>query len=131
MTTPLPLKIQSGYKAWSEVLIRERSGEHDFGSHWARLSLGQHWPNWRISWIEDTGELYAVDLSSEDQFIVIKTITAEAEVEKALAGWAYCIPDLDAIINQVVNGVKAPQPEPEPQEIVRPAFPDLADINLA
>ena len=39
---------------------RVRSVEVDFGVWW-RSSLGE-WPTWRISWVEDTGELIAVKL---------------------------------------------------------------------
>jgi hypothetical protein len=37
---------------------RRLSGEADYGVHW-RIG-GQHWPTWRVSYIEKTGELYAL-----------------------------------------------------------------------
>lgn len=40
---------------------RERSPELDFGVHWRD---GRNWPTYRVSWIQDTGEVYAYENNS-------------------------------------------------------------------
>lgn len=37
---------------------RRRSPEWDYGVHW-RTSADRPWPRWRVSWIVETGDLYA------------------------------------------------------------------------
>lgn len=69
---------------------RVRAVEVDFGAHW-RTEWGL--PTWRVSWVEDTGELIAVRLWSDPQgrspVHVIATGLAEIEdAEQLLAGWA-------------------------------------------
>jgi len=105
---------QTGYQDWSNTPARLRSGELDFGCHW-RLN-SQAFPVWRVSWIEDTGELYALELAGiglEDRFIVIGRFPDEEAVELAMSGWADCF-DLAAIITQAQGGTKLPPPAPAP-----------------
>ena len=84
--------IQTGYKEWIEEPKRQASAEVDFGVWW-KLSPG-HSPaipnffhlgtepvlvfsaesagRWRVSWIQDAGELYARHLApNSDYFIVL------------------------------------------------------------
>lgn len=65
---------------------RARSGEVDFGVWWTLP--GQRWPNWRVSWVRDTGEVYAVAQTSKKGPVVARSgfPTREA-VEAALEGW--------------------------------------------
>jgi hypothetical protein len=48
---------------------RRASGEADYGVHW--LVGGQHWPSWRVSYVQATGELYAVSLHGLDCPVVV------------------------------------------------------------
>lgn len=66
---------------------RERSPEVDFGVMWTQE--GQ-WPNWRVSWLERTGELYALCLGGEDRdhVEVFGTIERRANVEEVMRGYA-------------------------------------------
>ena len=109
------LCAQTGYQDWSNTPARRRSGELDFGCHW-RLN-GQAFPTWRVSWIEETGELYALEelagIELEDRFIVIGRFPDEDAVELAMNGWADCF-DLAAIIAQAQGGTKLPPPAPMP-----------------
>lgn len=97
--TRVASKIQNGYKEWIARPDRERSPEHDFGG-WYSLN-GEKNPaahRWSVSWIEDTGEIYA-RCEHEDQYIILgKTNPGDEEhVEKALEGWAN--PDLEVFHN--------------------------------
>lgn len=40
---------------------RRRSPESDYGVHWRDEEFG-YWPQWRVSYIQATGEVYAVRL---------------------------------------------------------------------
>ncbi len=108
-------RAQTGYQDWSNTPARLRSGELDFGCHW-RLN-SQAFPTWRVSWIEETGELYALELAGiglEDRFIVIGRFPDEEDVELAMNSWADCF-DLAAIIAQAQGGTKLPPPAPAPR----------------
>lgn len=101
------------FDRWTQTAARRRSPELDFGCAWAlRDELG--WldaPRWRLSWVADTGELYAAplahDVELDERFAprarvcrVDKALTPRraglvcaqrlpglAEVEAALEGW--------------------------------------------
>lgn len=45
---------------YAENEERRRSGEADYGCWWTEP--GQSWPRWRVSYIQKTGEVYAVQL---------------------------------------------------------------------
>jgi len=91
---------QHGYQQWIAYPSRHHSVELDFGANW-RMALD--FAQWRISWIEDTGELYALALEGPrpDRYFVIGSFTTEAEVEVALAGWDTCGGDLRAIVAHI------------------------------
>lgn len=84
-------RIRTGYREWADVPERKRSPEVDFGVHWREegarfFGLG---PTWRVSWIRDTGELYAVEQSPEhDRFVVLGVYQTYKQVERAMEGWA-------------------------------------------
>jgi len=46
---------------YSENEERRRSGEADYGVWWTET--GCNWPRWRVSYIQKTGEVYAVQLT--------------------------------------------------------------------
>lgn len=88
--TRVASKIQTGYKAWIARPDRERSPESDFGG-WYSLN-GEQNPaahRWSVSWIEDTGEIYA-RCAHTDEYILLGTTKPgdEEHLEKALEGWA-------------------------------------------
>ena len=82
---------------WIREPKRARSPEIDYGCHWRRR--GSH-TQWRVSWIEQTGELYAVNLWSQE-FAVLCVLTDRPAVEGAMEGWAaLCVSDgsLDVLL---------------------------------
>ena len=90
------MKFQNDYKNWIEELTRAKSGEVDFGVNWtlngraaySRAELeGNREQLWRVSWIENTGELYAVE-AGPGRFVLLAKLDIREEVEKALSGWA-------------------------------------------
>jgi hypothetical protein len=46
-------------KAFHDDPVRYRSPEWDFGVMWIDTGAVYRWPLWRVSWIVETGELYA------------------------------------------------------------------------
>lgn len=81
MTPPIH---EDGHK-WLAVPMRQQSREVDFGSNWNYQPM--HSPfTWRLSWICDTGELYAIQHHT-NLLIVIATIHGRVLVESALDGW--------------------------------------------
>lgn len=84
------------YEEFMADPVRKRSREVDYGVHWYHLERPWGYP-WRISWIEATGELYAVELSNGDPlapedykrgFVILGKYATQEEVEAALKGWA-------------------------------------------
>ncbi len=78
--------IFRGYHEWIEQPQRKKSGEVDYGVWW-RLHGRRREPTWRVSWLQDTGELYAV-CPRDDTFTVLDTFETREQVERALHGWA-------------------------------------------
>ena len=72
---------------------RERSPEVDFGIQW-RVH-GQGWPLWRVSFIKDTGEVYAVALGPVNTVLLLGTFPVTGfdadvyyrDLDEHLAGW--------------------------------------------
>ncbi|MFQ5858409.1 MAG: hypothetical protein ACE5LU_22640 [Anaerolineae bacterium] len=79
------LKIRTGYEEWINDPARRRSPELDFGVWWK--VHGRDFPRWRVSWIDDTGELYARELGT-DRFIILGIYETEEKVERRMDGWA-------------------------------------------
>ena len=109
------IEMLRGFQSFIHTPKRESSPEHDFGCHWkwregnAPIHL---LPSARISWIEDTGELYAVffdfNISKPDRYILIGVYPKEEQVEFAMRDWATIEHhDLRAIIIQARGGAKA------------------------
>jgi hypothetical protein len=46
---------------YGDTRARRWSPASDYGVHWS--SGGRRWPQWRVSYLKDTGEIYAVRLS--------------------------------------------------------------------
>jgi hypothetical protein len=89
MTTQpkLRLGIYEGLDAFRAEAPLSRGGtEADFGCHWTEP--GQSFPRWRVSWVERTGELYAVRTAGRPFLIVYAVIPDRAQVDRVLAGWA-------------------------------------------
>lgn len=97
-TTDTPL---SEWEAWAERFFpsidafyaadprRERSGEVDFGVMWRDGT--QPWPHYRVSWVEATGEFYAVRLAGQRGSCPVELLGSAASREDAdavLSGWA-------------------------------------------
>ncbi len=70
---------------------RERSPERDFGVWWK--DEGRDYPRWRVSWVELTGEVYAVEATAAPASRRRVRILGATEpgdrdaVERALDGW--------------------------------------------
>lgn len=91
----LQLELQAGFVLHDDVATfyagdarRERSPEVDFGVWWTLP--GETWPNWRVSWVEATGEVYAVAQTQGDLGPVVSRagFPTREGVEAALEGWA-------------------------------------------
>jgi hypothetical protein len=78
--------IQKGYKDWIDEPKRARSGEVDFGVWWTLAGNEREFPRWRVSWIKDTGELYACQ-PAKDKLIVLGVIPERQAVEQVLEDW--------------------------------------------
>ena len=85
---------------------RARSPEVDYGCWWTLDAHRSH-PRWRVSFIVDTGEVYAVELTSQrpDRFIVLGRVpggrqameTTDPPFGGRVCGWAegeLYLPDL-------------------------------------
>jgi len=101
------MQIRDGYRKWINEPARARSPELDFGVWWTlypddpkvapRLAVIGGQPvailsaeaagRWRVSWIDDTGELYAKHLAADAMIILGRYPTREA-VEERMEGWA-------------------------------------------
>lgn len=85
--------------------IRARSPEWDFGVHW--INGVDEWPRWRVSYVVETGDLYAQQHGREDTILLLGKLEVVGEypygvrkpgewsafnraqpVERILAGWA-------------------------------------------
>ena len=90
------MEIKTGYEEWAADPRRAKSPEVDFGVHWYEeraVRGGVFWPTWRISWIQNTGELYAVEQASSSperprRFVVLGVFPTREEVERFMEGWA-------------------------------------------
>lgn len=73
-------KINPGYADWMQG-ERTTSVKIEFGTWW-RLDATY----WRVSWIEATGELCAVERKPSDRFVVICALTKK-EVTDLMKKW--------------------------------------------
>jgi hypothetical protein len=81
------LQIQNDYPKWAENPDRKSSREVDFGAWWTLHGQENEFPRWRVSWIVNTGELYAVQHQTK-RFILLGISASQKEVEAAMDGWA-------------------------------------------
>jgi hypothetical protein len=67
---------------------RAHSPEVGYGSLWREFAPV---PTYRLGWLKDTGELYAVELSEPDErkdpVEVLGVLWSRSQVEACLAGW--------------------------------------------
>lgn len=64
------------------------SRELDFGVQWRD---GYMYPTFRVTWVEATGEVYAVRLINDEReqpIEILGIVDSEAKVEEYLKGWA-------------------------------------------
>jgi len=88
----MSVKIETGFSEWIKDPRRARSPHVDFGVWW-RLPGSRY--TWRVSWIENTGELYAREQAPDsDRFILLGLYPTLKEVEAAMAGWEESDQDL-------------------------------------
>ena len=81
--------IHTRFQAWKNAPERRRSGEVDFGVRWTRRD-GLEEPTWRISWLEQTGELYAVRNNARpDAYIMIEVFRERIDADDAMQGWEH------------------------------------------
>ena len=68
---------------------RAGSREVKYGTFWRKYSPV---PTYRLSWVERTGEVYAVQLCEpderEDPVVVLGVLWDESQVDACLAGWS-------------------------------------------
>jgi len=68
---------------------RRASGEVDYGVHWTEP--GSRWPQYRVSFVEETGELYAAELKplpiDEGRVELLGKFDDREAVDRALRGW--------------------------------------------
>ncbi len=103
------LIVLEGYTEWIATPERAKSPELDFGVWWklypddpppmfrygaidnqnAVFASASASGRWRVSWIDDTGELYAKHLAcNSDKFIVLGRYPTREAVEARMAGWS-------------------------------------------
>lgn len=82
------MDITRNYTEFIKEPTRARSREVDFGVWWSdRIGPdgNRKGPFWRVSWLEATGELYAVSMGTK--LVILGTYPDRMEVEKAMRGW--------------------------------------------
>jgi len=80
------MRIFKNVKEFYKNRKRETSGELDFGCWWiSRIAPGH---TFRISWIENTGEFYAIDLMTNEIYLFDITCNTREEAEAHMEGWA-------------------------------------------
>ena len=74
---------------------RQRSPEVDYGVHWWETASGPRWPTWRVSYVEYTGEVVAVEQRGatrgrEDwaEVVILGFAPTREACERMLDGWA-------------------------------------------
>lgn len=72
---------------------RKKSRELDFGVWWRNQ---WNYPNFRVTWVENTGEVISVSMANED-ISIIGHADSEEEIEEKLKGWAEECGKLDSL----------------------------------
>lgn len=78
---PRNRKISAGFAAWMQAKHRADSKKIEFGKWW-RLETTY----WRVSWLEATNELYAVELGETDRFVLLTRLDKK-EVNELMKKW--------------------------------------------
>ena len=76
--------------AWCAVEPRQRSPEVDFGVWWYIPDSPDSWgPHWRVSWVADTGELYAIESKSYGlrRLLLLGKYRTRVGVERRMKRW--------------------------------------------
>jgi hypothetical protein len=60
---------------WLDDLRRLSSAESDYGVHWRHM--GADWPRWRVSYVRDTGDVYAICQQSPFEVLLLGTVPAD------------------------------------------------------
>lgn len=74
--------VSSGFNAWRQDSQRSGSAQVDFGAWW---EMGGS--NWRVAWIQNTGELYAAELGLSDRFLLLGKFATKKEVNQTMQRW--------------------------------------------
>jgi hypothetical protein len=61
---------------WMDDIRRMFSPEAAYGVHW-RLR-DHHWPEWRVSYVQDTGDVYAQQQGSPNRVLLLGNVPADA-----------------------------------------------------
>lgn len=72
------------YPAFSSTGVRRASREVDFGSWWKSTSRDGFW---RVSWVENTGELYSVHFDT-GTVILLGVFRNSTKVHDIMSGWS-------------------------------------------
>jgi hypothetical protein len=137
------VREQRGYNQWASVPIRKHSPEVDFGCWWKKgpRAGNRLYDQWRVSWIEATGELYALDLAHRqmERFILIGHFPTREMVEAAMQGWAESemhLPDWIATLRKRVAQRQRGQPggfeslfRPMPEGKYRGGFIEVGEFD--
>ncbi len=109
-------KIQRGLKAWSSEPKRKHSGEVDSGCWWTLHGDPREFPRWSVSWIIETGELYAWSARDDKYILLISTAPRdEARSEFLLEGWANSDSAIHNNLTALMEQIEARRDEPTPQ----------------
>lgn len=80
---------------YAENEERRRSGEADYGVWWTEP--GRNWPRWRVSYIQKTGEIYAVQLTDVGEVRLLGVVPPDdgniyyQTLDLILEGWVDAI----------------------------------------
>ena len=80
---------------YNENPARRESGEADYGCWWT--VPGMDWPKWRVSYIYETGEVYAVQVKEGGPVKVLGIVPPDGghiyyrTLDRILEGWADAI----------------------------------------
>ncbi|MGB8646995.1 MAG: hypothetical protein WCF84_17290 [Anaerolineae bacterium] len=89
------LAIVPGYAVWKKEPDRVASRELHFGTFWK-----MHGASWRVSWLADTGELYATELTRADRFVVLGHFETSREINGRMRSW-FAGDDLAALMQSL------------------------------
>lgn len=97
-------RIAKGYAEWMQALERTPSKKIEFGNWW-RLNKSY----WRVSWIETTGELYAVEQRPPTDRFVMLTLLDKKQVTDLMRKW-FDGNELEALFNRFAPAAVPTEP---------------------